>query len=430
MLLLQAAASLALITFGLGLDQFYIREFHQSGNRAALFKTAALPPLALAAAACAALYAFAPQWPSEKILSLADSRLGGLCLLFAAALMLSRYLSLVLRMNDRALAFSFAQLLPKLLLLAAAAAWVLLRLPAGTFALVSVYAFAQLAAALLLLWQTRHEWPAAARSRIRLPELSAALAYGLPLAAGGLAYWAFSSADRWLLRTLAGAEELGVYALAVNFGAAASVLQSVFATVWSPLVFRRLAEGKTADVGGIARRMAFVLAAAVCLCALLSPAAAWVLPPQYAAVPFILPAVMLVPLLYTLAEATGIGIHVRRKSSLIPLVSLAALACAAALLYLLVPHYGARGAAAASAAAFWLFFLLKSEASARLWQPLPRGAVYGTTAACLALCCAFALCGSTANFPAFAALWAAALAAAAWGGREDLGRLKTRLLRR
>ena len=423
-LLVQTAASLALIVLGLGLDQFYIREFHQSRSRAALFKTAALPPLALCAACCAALLLFAPQWPSEKILSLPDARLGALCLLFAAALLITRYLSLVLRMNGRALAFSFTQLAPKLLVLAAAAAW----------AAFGLRAVAQLAAALLLLWQTRREWIAAARARGAAADLPAALRYGLPLAAGGLVYWAFSSADRWLLRNLAGADELGVYALAVNFGAAASVFQSVFATVWSPLVFQNLAEGKTADIGGIARRMAFALCAAVCLCGLAAPAAAWLLPPQYAAVPFILPAVMLVPLLYTLTEATGIGINVRRKNGLVPLVSLAVLACALALLHALVPRYGARGAAAAAASAFWLFFLLKSEASVRLWQSLPRGAVYGATAACLAACLAFALFGSAENFPLFAALWAAGLAASAWAGRRDLeqisGRLKKRLLRR
>lgn len=428
-LLVQTAASLALIVLGLGLDQFYIREFHQSRSRAALFKTAALPPLALCTACCAALLLFAPQWPSEKILSLSDARLGALCLLFAAALLITRYLSLILRMEGRALAFSFAQLAPKLLVLAAAA-WAVGGLRADTFALLAVYAVAQLAAALLLLWQTRREWMAAARARGAAADLPAALRYGLPLAAGGLVYWAFSSADRWLLRNLAGADELGVYALAVNFGAAASVFQSVFATVWSPLVFQNLAEGKTADIGGIARRMAFALCAAVCLCGLAAPAAAWVLPPQYAAVVFILPAVMLVPLLYTLTEATGIGINVRRKNGLIPLVSLAALGCALALLHALVPRYGARGAAAASASAFWLFFLLKSEASARLWQSLPRGAVYGATAACLAACLAFALFGSAENFPLFAALWAAGLAASAWACRKELGRLKKRLLRR
>lgn len=435
LLLMQTAAALALIALGLGLDQSYIREFHHyRGREGVLLKHTAAPPLLLAVAAFAALMVFAPERPSETVFSLADARLSLLCLLFAAALLLTRCLSLVLRMNGRAWAFSLSQLLPKLLVLAAAAFCLTGWLPADTFTLLTVFAAAQAAALPLLLWQTRHDCAAAWRARWSAAELRSALAYGLPLAVGALVYWAFSSADRWLLRNLAGADELGVYALAVNFGAAASVFQSVFATVWSPLVFQNLAEGKTADIGGIARRMAFALCAAVCLCGLAAPATAWVLPPQYAAVPFILPAVMLVPLLYTLTEATGIGINVRRKNGLVPLVSLAALACALALLHVLVPRYGARGAAAAAASAFWLFFLLKSEASARLWQSLPRGAVYGATAACLAACLAFALFGSAENFLLFAALWAAGLAASAWAGRRDLeqisGRLKKRLLRR
>ena len=120
--LLQTAASLALIVLGLGLDQAYVREFHHCGGRqAALFKNLAWPPLLLGVAAATAVWLSAPDMPSEKIFGLADRTLSLLCLLFAAGLLPVRYLSLILRMQERALAFSFSQLLPKLLVLAAVA---------------------------------------------------------------------------------------------------------------------------------------------------------------------------------------------------------------------------------------------------------------------------------------------------------------------
>jgi len=120
--LLQTAASLALIVLGLGLDQAYVREFHHCGGRqAALFKNLAWPPLLLGVAAATAVWLSAPEMPSEKIFGLADGTLSLLCLLFAAGLLPVRYLSLILRMQERALAFSFSQLLPKLLVLAAVA---------------------------------------------------------------------------------------------------------------------------------------------------------------------------------------------------------------------------------------------------------------------------------------------------------------------
>ena len=426
LLLMQTAAALALIALGLGLDQSYIREFHHyRGREGALLKHTAAPPLLLAAAAFAALMCFAPERPSETVFSLADARLSLLCLLFAAALLLARCLSLVLRMNGRAWAFSLSQLLPKLLVLAAAAFCLTGWLPADTFTLLTVFAAAQAAALPLLLWQTRRDCAAAWRAPWSAAELRSALAYGLPLAAGALVYWAFSSADRWLLRDLAAPEELGVYALAAGFAAAAGVLQSVFATVWAPTVFQWAADGGGADK---AARAATLLCAAVlalsCLAGLLSPLAGLILPPQYAAVRFVLVSSVLVPLLYTLTEATGIGINVRRKSGLVPLVSLAALAAALPLLYALIPPYGARGAAAAAAAVFWIFCVLKSELSARLWQPLPRRTFYPATLAALAAAVLHSLFGSARNYPLFAVLWTAGLLWAAWLVRDDLGRLK------
>ena len=425
--LLQTAASLALIVLGLGLDQAYVREFHHCGGRqAALFKNLAWPPLLLGVAAATAVWLSAPEMPSEKIFGLADGTLSLLCLLFAAGLLPVRYLSLILRMQERALAFSFSQLLPKLLVLAVVAAVSCFGTRADIRVLAAVYAASQWAAAGLLLWQTRHECAAAFRAPFDVRLLSDGLKYGLPLALGGLIYWAFTSIDRWLLRDLAGLEELAVYSMAVSFGAAAMVFQSVFSTVWSPMVFKWVAQGgDTAKVAAVARQMTDAAAAIVCLAGLLSPAVTLLLPPQYAPVQFVLLSSLLFPLLYTLTEVSGIGIHVSKRNWPVPLISLAALLCNLLLLNLWIPLWGARGAAMATAVSFWLFFALKTELSARLWQPLPRGTLYGTTAACLAACLAYTACGD-GLYPYFAAVWLVGLAALAWRYRRLAGRLKTR----
>ena len=90
---------------------------------------------------------------------------------------------------------------------------------------------------------------------------------------------------------------------------------------------------------------------------------------------------------------------------LITVFSLLALLCNLGLLYFLIPKLGARGAAMATAVSFWLFFVMKTEASLRLWQPLPRLKVYGTTFACLAVCLAYTYAGNRDNYFAFAAVW-------------------------
>ncbi|MDO4879370.1 MAG: oligosaccharide flippase family protein [Neisseria sp.] len=408
LVLLQTVTGLSLIVLGLGLDQAYVREYHSAADRAVLLKTLAFPPLLLAAALAAALCLWRPQWPAETILSLSDARLGVLCLLFVYASLAARYLSLVLRMQERASAFSLAQVLPKLSALLLIAAAMSAGLGADIFLLLAAYAAGQWAAVAVLLWQTRRDLAAAARAAFSRRQLAAAWSYGLPLALAGVAYWGFTSADRWLLKDLAGLEDVGVYSLATAFGAAALVFQSVFATVWSPLVFKWASQGgDEGRVAQAARHMTAAIAAITGVCGLCSPLAALLLPDAYADVPYILPCTLLSPLLYTLTEVTGIGVHICRRTFSLVLVSLAALAVNLVLLNMFIPQWGARGAAMAAAVSFWLFFAGKTELSARLWQPLPRAGAYGGSLLCLSVCLAYTRWGSAAVYGYFVPLWLA-----------------------
>ena len=71
---------------------------------------------------------------------------------------------------------------------------------------------------------------------------SGRLRYGLPLAFGNLAYWGLTSIDRFVLKNISGLDELGIYSMAVSFGAVALIFQSVFSTIWAPLVFKWVEE--------------------------------------------------------------------------------------------------------------------------------------------------------------------------------------------
>lgn len=404
--LLQTVASLILLVLGLGLDQAYIREYHSAPNKAGLFKTIVLPPLLLAAISIL-IIGMQPQWLAIQILSLNSTTLGLLCLLFFSGIMLPRYLSLILRMQERAFAFSFSQLIPKLLILFFILIYIIFNTPKTTAYLITAYALAQWCSVLVLLWQTRQELVAAVTARYNLSQLKETLHYGIPLAAAGLAYWGLTSIDRFALKQLAGLSELGIYSMAVSFGAVALIFQSIFSTIWAPMVFKWI-EGDSANlqkISGIVDVMLSLIMAILCLVGLFSPLVPMILPAKYAPVQFILLSSIVFPLLYTLTEVTGIGINVSKRTWLITVVSLLALLCNLALLYLLIPPLGARGAAMATAISFWLFFVMKTECSIRLWQPLPRLHVYGATLLCLLSCLAYTYWGNQQNYLGFAVLW-------------------------
>ncbi|EMS2666107.1 lipopolysaccharide biosynthesis protein, partial [Neisseria gonorrhoeae] len=171
-----------------------------------------------------------------------------------------------------------------------------------------------------------------------------------------------------------------------------------------------------------AESVAALLAAALCLTGIFSPLTSLLLPENYAAVRFTVVSCMLPPLFCTLAEISGIGLNVVRKTRPIAFATLGALA-ANLLLGLSVPAGGARGAAVACAASFWLFFVFKTESSCRLWQPLKRLPLYMHTLFCLASSAAYTCFGTPANYPLFAGVWAAYLAGCILRHRKNLHKL-------
>lgn len=423
--LMQTAAGLAMSVLCLGLDQAYVREYYAAADKDILFKALFLPPL-LSAAAIAAFLLSRPALPSEILFSLDDAAAGIGLVLFGLSFLPIRFLLLVLRMEGRALAFSSAQLAPKLalLLLLLPLTVGLLHFPARTAVLTSVYALANLAAAAFLLFQNRCRLKAVWRAPFSPAVLHRGLRYGIPLALGSLAYWGLASADRLFLKKYAGLEQLGVYSMGISFGGAALLFQSIFSTVWTPYIFRAIEENAPpARLSATAESAAALLAAALCLTGIFSPLASLLLPENYAAVRFIVVSCMLPPLFCTLAEISGIGLNVVRKTRPIAFATLGALAANLLLLGLSVPSGGARGAAVACAASFWLFFVFKTESSSRLWQPLKRLPLYLHTLFCLTSSAAYTCFGTPANYPLFAGVWAAYLAGCILRHRKDLHKL-------
>lgn len=421
--LLQTVAGLILIVSGLGLDQSYIREYHAAPDKAVLLKTVSLPPLLLSALGIAAVLTFAPAMPSEMVFELKQADLGVLCAAFMAALIPSRFLSVILRMQERAYAFSFSQLMPKLLILVLVSAYILTGAANSTFNLVAAYAAAQWLALAVLAVQTRRDTASARRARTDPALLKETLKYGIPLVFGGLAYWGLTSVDRLMLKQYSSLSELGIYSMAVSFGAAALIFQSIFSTIWAPMVFRWVNEGENLErIAKIVPPMLAAVAAVLCLAGIFSPLIPLILPSKYAPVQFILLSSILFPLLYTMTEVTGIGINVRKKTWLVTVISVISLAANFALCRLLIPESGAKGAAASMAVSFWLYFILKTEASVLLWQKLPRLPIYGITAVSLFSCLAYTFWGSSGNYPLFAAGWLAALGIIGFVFRAQLRR--------
>lgn len=383
MALLNVVLSFASLFFTLGLDQGYVREFHESKNKPLLLKTAALPGLILLLIVLAVCLSFG-SWLSNLVFSLESVSISWLLGLALLASLLSRFLSLVLRMNERGLAFSMSQLLPKAFVLVIILAYLLLDVEKTFEHLLLANAFAIAFACLIFVWNTRNEWRLSLNQQIDLQQLRQMLHFGLPLILGGIAFWGLTSLDRILLTRWSSYSELAVYSISVSFAAAATIFQSVFSTVWAPTVYKWASKDEGHDkVIMVSRYVLLLVILLFCAAGLLSWVVPYLLPAEYAQVQWILVACLAYPLFYTLSETTVVGIGIARKSSY------AMLACTLAMLvnvvsnYIFIPRYGAAGAASSSALAFWAFLVFRTEFSIRVWKSLPRTALYSFTFLCI-----------------------------------------------
>lgn len=183
------------------------------------------------------------------------------------------------------------------------------------------------------------------------------LRYGVKFHVSILAGMLIFRADLLVVNHFRGAAEAGVYAVASQVGMMLMLLPGVIAT----LLFPRISAGQ--DAGGhltcvVSRHTAFVM---LMICLLMVPAS-FVLPLLYGAafadvsmqLLILLPGVYLIGLESVLVQhfnATGLPLA-------IPLFWVATLLMNIALVFALVPVYGARGAAVASTATYAMIFTL------------------------------------------------------------------------
>ena len=142
----------------------------------------------------------------------------------------------------------------------------------------------------------------------------------------------------------------------------------------------------------------------LCLGGMFSWLIAYILPPAYVSVQYLVVGCMIAPLFYMISEVLSVGIAISRKTG----YSLIA-ACIAAGVnvlgnYLLIPMYGAIGATVSTALAFWIFILCRIEFSCLVWRAVPRLKVYVMTFVCLCAAASFAFLGEGRKME-FLILW-------------------------
>lgn len=372
---LNTIVGLSILLFSLGLDQAYVRFFHEFEKKIILFKISIIPGLILILIVL--LLLLSNNLISKKIFeedSLILSVSVALIIFFS---FLSRFFSLILRMNEKGLAYSMSQILPKLILIIFLIYFILCNIENSLTNLVLINLVSVGFVSLFYIWNTRKFWISENKEIINYDLLKEMIKYGFPLIFGGIAFWLLIATDKILLKELANFKELGLYSMSVSFAAAATILQSIFSTIWAPIVYKWAKEDINMENIKIVQK--FVLMAVIfifCLAGMLSWLVNLILPKDYELVQWLLIPCLGYPLLYTLSETTVVGINLVKKTNYILIATVIAFLVNLFLGLWLIPELGATGAAISTCISFWIFFILRTEFSNYVWRRFPCKKMY------------------------------------------------------
>ncbi|EIY2648587.1 oligosaccharide flippase family protein [Klebsiella aerogenes] len=382
--MLNVAISFSVLIYCLGLDQAYVRQYHESEDKAKLLKISVIPGLLLILLT-AAVFLIKPGYLSSLLFGVDSSEIGFLSIFIIIINFSLRFLSLVLRMEGRGVYFSLSQLIPKLVVIGCFLFFYFFWEKHDFPQLLWANLFGFLSTLLVILLITKKDWIAAISSKIDYQKLKDMFFFGFPLIWGGIAFWGVTAMDRIFLRSLSTFEQLAIFSVAISFANAASIIQNIFSTLWAPMVYKISNDDEESIklVNKVSQYILLVVVTVFCIAGLFSWLVDFFIPTTYADVKFILLACLGYPLLYTLSETTVVGIGISKKTSYSMLASLLALGINLVLNYVMVPKYGASGAAVSTCLTFWFFLVFRTEFSILSWKKMPRLDLYFFTFLCV-----------------------------------------------
>ncbi|HHB0834352.1 lipopolysaccharide biosynthesis protein [Acinetobacter baumannii] len=382
--ILQIILSFSCILFTLGLDQAYVREYHETDNHGELFKTVIIPSIILVLI-CIFFFLFNIKLIAQYAYHFPSSLLSWMTIICVILTILLRYISLTIRMQEKGLLYSVSQFSPKLILLLAILYLYFFDQSGFDFKkLIIIQSFSLFFVFLIFIFFIKEEILQLFHAKFNLSLLKIMLSFGLPLVIGGLVFWLMQSSSRILLLKFSTLKEVGIFGVATSVAAGFSVLTSIFNTIWAPTVFKLIKQGRGKDeVEKVSEYISLLISIIVIFISFLMPVIPKFLPNNYLGIEYVVLLCVMQPLFYTLSEATAVGILINRKTKYSVLISILGLMVNLILLLILVPSYGSLGAAISISVSFWLYFIFRTEFSKIVWESINSKKIYLSTFLCL-----------------------------------------------
>lgn len=207
-----------------------------------------------------------------------------------------------------------------------------------------------------------HYWNFLGHLKIDFEKLKEFLKYGVPFIPAFLFAWVLQGIDKVLIKSLSDYEELGIYSAGLKIALSLNVIKAGFTNFWIPFSLHRFQDNpeNKSFYDNIFSLLSLLFFIIVNLSIAFKDIIILILPSSYGGASDIFVMLLYVPIYYTLAEITGVGINYNKKTYYHIWILLVASTFNLLGGLLLIPLYGSYGAALSTAISFIVLFLLKT----------------------------------------------------------------------
>ncbi|MBU3570700.1 oligosaccharide flippase family protein [Priestia aryabhattai] len=360
-LLMQTLANAIIF---LGMDQSYVREYNDAIDKKKLLFNCIVLPFIFSIVIAGVLILFSKD--ITGMLLKGQSHL--VLVLFAISLpfiTLERFYLLSIRMEEKGLIYSIFNIIVKLFIMVFTVVFLLYWSRNYLSVIIGSVAGQVISDILLIFYcKGRIRWALSIDKDL----LKQMFRFGLPFIPTAFIMWFLNSTDRIVLERFSSYDQLGVYFAALKVIGVLTIFQTIFATFWLPIAYKWKKENvDTQKFSQISHYIGFLMSMVFIFILLMKQVFIYILSDKYGDVVFIIPFLLFYPIMYTLAETTGLGISFSRKTHYNIWISVC-LCCMNLLLNLiLVPYINALGASIALGVTYILYFWIKTIVSRRLW---------------------------------------------------------------
>jgi O-antigen/teichoic acid export membrane protein len=213
------------------------------------------------------------------------------------------------------------------------------------------------------------------------------LSFGMPFVPSMLALTAVNISDQYVIRYFRGIEETGLYALGYKIGMTVNLFVSAFRMAYVPFLFQiaKAPDARERYSRAFTYFSSVLILATLLLCLGLDEIYELTVDPKFQASKSIVPVVAFSYVFFGIHTVSIVGIYLKERTSLMPLICGASAVCNVGANILLVPRYGMHAAAWTTFASFTLMAALTWYFSDRLYHVPYR---LGSFAAALVLAAA------------------------------------------